>query len=52
MYFSTFPTGTGFSSRGDYAMCDAWDRREALVRERSVLYAKKYLGRLLRKIPD
>ena len=25
---------------------------EALVRERSVLYAKKYLGRLLRKIPD
>ena len=25
---------------------------EALVRERSVLYAKKYLGRLLRKSPD
>lgn len=25
---------------------------EALVRERSVLYAKKYLGRLLGKIPD
>ncbi len=25
------------SSRGDYAMCDAWDRREALVRERQSL---------------
>ncbi|MBK8216045.1 MAG: DNA polymerase III subunit alpha [Myxococcales bacterium] len=29
--------GKGSSSQGDYAMCDAWDRREALVRERQSL---------------
>ncbi len=38
--FGLFDAGggaKGSSSRGDYAMCDAWDRREALVRERQSL---------------